>query len=185
MKRCARNCSPQCSACRRQVKIKANEPPTIHPRYHHISVIAKLTERFRGRAKTRNERRFHFAPSLGPSLSFLPLSFCRLFSPLGVLAKGETTTDLLRGARRNSCGECPYTHMELDVKSRSPNTRVQLQKEQGRREEQEDRERGSGIIVFWQNSPKYKRGSCLRRRMRKQSNRMHTLRIKYSEMIQR
>lgn len=63
-----------------------------------------------------------------PHLSVLPCRStpCRFAASSLLLAqwpRGETTMDLLRGARRNSCGECPYTYththtyMHFDVKS--------------------------------------------------------------------
>ena len=121
-------------------------------RCDHISIVAKLTEGFRGRAKTKNNRETFLLRFVSRSFPVVlpPLSFCRLFTQW---PRGETTMDLLRGVRRNSCGECPHiythtrihacthvrthTHTYLDVKSRSPNTRVQQQTNKKKKGEKE------------------------------------------------
>lgn len=143
-------------------------------------------ERFRGRAKRRGRRRGR-APLRSPSPDDV-VSLRVVLPPLFPLplaqwprrGRGgegsETTTDLLRGTSRNSCGECPYTHVRLDIKSRSPNTLpgIRLRKNKRwketneRREERRENEQESiyeerkgsysmcmcvCVCVFWENSP--------------------------------
>lgn len=58
---------------------------------------------------------YHIPGSSSVTLWFLhPPSSCS--SAVGAVAKGETATNLLRGARRNSCGEC---NVHVHTESRS------------------------------------------------------------------